>query len=38
VSTSTFALTDVQNDFRATLRAFSEEKVAPNAAEADRTA
>jgi len=38
VSTSTFALTDVQNDFRATLRAFAEEKIAPNAAEADRTA
>jgi alkylation response protein AidB-like acyl-CoA dehydrogenase len=38
VSTSTFALTDVQNDFRAMLRAFAEEKIAPNAAEADRTA
>ena len=38
MSTSTFALTDVQNDFRATLRAFAEEKIAPNAAEADRTA
>ena len=38
VSTSTFALTDVQRDFRATLRAFSEEKIAPNAAQADRTA
>jgi alkylation response protein AidB-like acyl-CoA dehydrogenase len=38
VSTSTFALTDVQNDFRATLRAFAEEKIAPNAAEADRAA
>ena len=38
VSDSTFALTDVQRDFRETLRAFSEEKMAPNAAEADRTA
>jgi len=38
VSTSTFALTDVQQDFRQTLRAFCEEKVAPHAAEADRTA
>jgi alkylation response protein AidB-like acyl-CoA dehydrogenase len=38
VSTSTFALTDVQRDFRQTLRAFCEEKVAPNAAEADRNA
>ena len=38
MSTSTFALTDVQQDFRQTLRAFCEEKVAPHAAEADRTA
>ena len=38
MSTSTFALTDVQRDFRQTLRAFCEEKVAPNAAEADRNA
>ena len=38
MSTSTFALTDVQRDFRESLRAFAEEKVAPNAAEADRTA
>ena len=38
MSTSTFALTDVQRDFRETLRTFCEEKVAPNAAEADRTA
>jgi len=38
VSDSTFALTDVQRDFRETLRAFCEEKVAPNAAEADRNA
>jgi alkylation response protein AidB-like acyl-CoA dehydrogenase len=38
VSDSTFSLTDVQREFRDTLRAFCEEKVAPNAAEADRTA
>src|SRR5258708_33449372 len=38
VSSSTFALTDVQREFRATLRAFCEEKVAPNAAEVDRNA
>ena len=38
MSTSTFALTDVQRDFRQTLRAFCEEKVAPNVAEADRNA
>jgi alkylation response protein AidB-like acyl-CoA dehydrogenase len=38
VSDSTFALTDVQRDFRQTLRTFCEEKVAPNAAEADRDA
>jgi alkylation response protein AidB-like acyl-CoA dehydrogenase len=38
VSDSTFALTDVQRDFRQTLRTFCEEKVAPNAAEADRNA
>jgi alkylation response protein AidB-like acyl-CoA dehydrogenase len=38
VSTSNFALTDVQNDFRTMLRAFAEDKIAPNAAEADRTA
>jgi alkylation response protein AidB-like acyl-CoA dehydrogenase len=38
VSTSTFALTEVQRDFRETMRTFSEEKVAPNAAEADRNA
>jgi alkylation response protein AidB-like acyl-CoA dehydrogenase len=34
----TFALTDVQRDFRESLRTFAEEKVAPNAAEADRNA
>ena len=38
MSDSTFALTDVQRDFRETLRSFCEEKVAPNAAEADRNA
>lgn len=38
MSDSTFALTDVQQEFRATLRAFAEEKVAPHAAEADRNA
>jgi alkylation response protein AidB-like acyl-CoA dehydrogenase len=38
VSTSPFALSDVQRDFRDTMRSFSEEKVAPNAAEADRNA
>ena len=38
MSTSTFALTDVQRDFRETLRTFCEDKIAPNAAEADRNA
>ena len=38
MSTSTFALTDVQRDFCETMRTFSEEKVGPNAAEADRNA
>ncbi len=38
MSASTFALTDVQREFRETLRAFCEEKVAPHAAEVDRTA
>jgi alkylation response protein AidB-like acyl-CoA dehydrogenase len=38
VSTPAFDLTDVQREFRATLRAFCEEKVAPHAAEVDRTA
>jgi alkylation response protein AidB-like acyl-CoA dehydrogenase len=33
-----FALSDVHREFRATLRAFCEDKVAPNAAEVDRTA
>src|SRR5580692_9572756 len=31
-------MSDVQREFRDTLRAFCEEKVAPNAAETDRTA
>jgi alkylation response protein AidB-like acyl-CoA dehydrogenase len=38
VSTPTFDLTDVQRDFRQTMRAFAEEKVAPHAAEVDRNA
>ena len=36
--TVSFALTDVQREFRDTLRVFCEEKVAPHAAEIDRTA
>ncbi len=35
---ATFDLTDVQRDFRRTLRAFCEERVAPHAAEVDRKA
>ena len=38
MSSPTFDLTDVQREFRATLRSFCEEKVAPHAAEVDRTA
>ena len=38
MSTPSFDLTDVQREFRATLRAFCEERVAPQAAEVDRTA
>jgi alkylation response protein AidB-like acyl-CoA dehydrogenase len=38
VSDTTFSLSEVQRDFRATLRTFCEEKVAPHAAETDRTA
>jgi alkylation response protein AidB-like acyl-CoA dehydrogenase len=38
VSTPNFDLTDVQRDFRQTMRAFAEEKVAPHAAEVDRNA
>jgi alkylation response protein AidB-like acyl-CoA dehydrogenase len=37
-SIQTFALTDVQREFRETLRTFCEEKVAPHAAEVDRNA
>jgi alkylation response protein AidB-like acyl-CoA dehydrogenase len=38
VTPSTFALTDVQQEFRDTLRTFCDEKVAPHAAEVDRKA
>jgi alkylation response protein AidB-like acyl-CoA dehydrogenase len=38
VSAPAFDLTDVQREFRAALRAFCEEKVAPHAAEVDRRA
>jgi alkylation response protein AidB-like acyl-CoA dehydrogenase len=38
VTSSSFALSDVQRDFRETMRAFCEEKIAPHAAEVDRTA
>jgi len=38
VSSPAFDLTDVQREFRATLRSFCEEKVAPHAAEVDRSA
>jgi alkylation response protein AidB-like acyl-CoA dehydrogenase len=38
VPTSTFALTDEQRQFRDTLRPFCEERIAPQAAEVDRTA
>ncbi len=38
VSDTTFSLSEVQRDFRAAMRTFSEEKVAPHAAETDRTA
>ena len=33
-----FSLTDTQRQFRAVMRQFSEERIAPNAAEADRLA
>jgi alkylation response protein AidB-like acyl-CoA dehydrogenase len=36
--TSTFALTDSHREFRDTLRRFAEDRVAPNAVEADRDA
>ena len=35
---SNFALTDVQRQFRDTLRQYAEERIAPQAAEVDRTA
>ena len=38
MSTQPFALSDVQRDFRQTLRTFCEEKIAPQAAEVDRDA
>ena len=38
VSTQPFALSDVQREFRQTLRSFCEEKIAPHAAEVDRDA
>jgi alkylation response protein AidB-like acyl-CoA dehydrogenase len=38
VTSTSFALSDVQRDFRETMRAFCEEKIAPHAAEVDRTA
>jgi alkylation response protein AidB-like acyl-CoA dehydrogenase len=38
VSDATFSLSDVQREFRDTLRTFCEQKVAPHAAETDRTA
>ncbi len=36
--TSSYTLTDVQREYRDTLRRFCEQRIAPNAAEADRTA
>ncbi|HWF14544.1 MAG TPA: acyl-CoA dehydrogenase family protein [Acidimicrobiales bacterium] len=38
MSDATFSLSEVQRDFRTAMRTFSEEKVAPHAAETDRTA
>jgi alkylation response protein AidB-like acyl-CoA dehydrogenase len=38
VETSSFALTDEQRQFKDTLRAFCEERIAPHAAEVDRAA
>jgi alkylation response protein AidB-like acyl-CoA dehydrogenase len=38
VTAGTFALSDVQREFRAMLRTFCEEQVAPHAAEVDRAA
>ena len=38
MDTSAFSPTDTQRQFRTTLRQFCQERIAPNAAEADRTA
>ncbi len=38
MSAPTFSLSDVQREFRASLRTFCEDKIAPHAAEVDRTA
>ncbi len=38
MSDSTFALSDVQEEFRSTMRTFCEERIAPHAAEVDRKA
>ena len=38
MSTSTFALTDIQREFRESLRSFCEDKIAPHAAQVDRDA
>jgi alkylation response protein AidB-like acyl-CoA dehydrogenase len=38
MDSSAFALTDTQRQFRDTLRRFAEDRIAPNAAEADRDA
>src|ERR1700691_2105273 len=38
VTASSFALTDEQRQFQATMRQFAEERIAPNAAEVDRAA
>ncbi len=38
MSTPSFDLNDVQRDFRQTMRSFAEERVAPHAAEVDKTA
>ena len=38
MSTSAFALTDIQREFRESLRAFCEDKIAPHAAQVDRDA
>ena len=38
MSTSTFALTDIQREFRESLRSFCEDKIAPHVAQVDRDA